>query len=304
MAKSARASTVQIPVIAPRGQRKARADNPLADNPLMDMGPRVAPAASKDQALMVLKLAWFDEYTQKGTKESRNARLYAANRACLEAGCDADEIGRQADLAHSAALDRTKAEPFRENPIGPQVENPLPCSCQTHVANPLAKGCSAEVRGENIREMMRTGHPQAQAVAAAFNEQRKEGCAVPPRRENPIGGWKEYERPAGLTAAGNKAYDLILAFLKERGLPTGGNNDPKPFYSPREWQERGEEYGQGSELIVVYDGGSIRHLFEAGAARDDNYKDYEALRALLRTNRLVVEEQTSWYSAIYAVKGS
>jgi len=35
---------------------------------------------------------------------------------------------------------------------------------------PLHKGKSKRVMSENIREMMRAGHPQKQAVAAAYRE--------------------------------------------------------------------------------------------------------------------------------------
>jgi len=38
---------------------------------------------------------------------------------------------------------------------------------------PLHKGRSDAVRSENIREMVRAGHPQNQAVAAAYREQRQ-----------------------------------------------------------------------------------------------------------------------------------
>jgi hypothetical protein len=34
---------------------------------------------------------------------------------------------------------------------------------------PLAKGSSKKVISENIKEMMRSGHPQKQAIAAALN---------------------------------------------------------------------------------------------------------------------------------------
>ena len=38
---------------------------------------------------------------------------------------------------------------------------------------PLAKGSSNATRSSNIAEMVRAGHPQKQAVAAAYSQQRK-----------------------------------------------------------------------------------------------------------------------------------
>ena len=38
---------------------------------------------------------------------------------------------------------------------------------------PLRKGSSEETVSENIREMMHSGHPQNQAIAAAKSQQRR-----------------------------------------------------------------------------------------------------------------------------------
>ena len=38
---------------------------------------------------------------------------------------------------------------------------------------PLAKGTSNKTRSDNIAEMRRSGYPRAQAVAAAYSQQRK-----------------------------------------------------------------------------------------------------------------------------------
>lgn len=46
---------------------------------------------------------------------------------------------------------------------------------------PLHKGTSDKVRSENIAEMRRSGHSEAQSIAAAYNEQRE---SQPKRRKH------------------------------------------------------------------------------------------------------------------------
>ena len=38
---------------------------------------------------------------------------------------------------------------------------------------PLKKGSSKETREKNIKEMIKAGHPPKQAVAAAYDQQRR-----------------------------------------------------------------------------------------------------------------------------------
>lgn len=44
---------------------------------------------------------------------------------------------------------------------------------------PLEKGSGKKVIRDNIKEMIRNGHPQKQAVAAALNQSRKPISKVP-----------------------------------------------------------------------------------------------------------------------------
>jgi hypothetical protein len=44
---------------------------------------------------------------------------------------------------------------------------------------PLKKGKSKSIIGENIKEMIRSGHPQKQAVAASLGKARKSGAKIP-----------------------------------------------------------------------------------------------------------------------------
>jgi hypothetical protein len=138
------------------------------------------------------------------------------------------------------------------------------------------------------------------------------GCGPhPARHHNPlsakakklVGGERELARPAGLSPAGNKAYDTIVDFLVKHGMTyTGGS---KAFYSPAEWAARGEEYARNAVLIVVYDGGELPYVFNMDRASEaDNYQRMEALQKALRKSGLHAEESTHWYSGIYADEGA
>lgn len=48
---------------------------------------------------------------------------------------------------------------------------------------PLKKGKAKSVVASNIKEMMESGHSQAQAVAAALSQARKAGAKIPKKRK-------------------------------------------------------------------------------------------------------------------------
>lgn len=47
---------------------------------------------------------------------------------------------------------------------------------------PLKKGKSKKVISENIREMVHSGHPRKQAIAASLSEARKSGAKIPKKK--------------------------------------------------------------------------------------------------------------------------
>jgi hypothetical protein len=48
---------------------------------------------------------------------------------------------------------------------------------------PLKKGKSRETISENIAEMIESGYPKKQAVAASLNQARRSGARIPKRRK-------------------------------------------------------------------------------------------------------------------------
>lgn len=48
---------------------------------------------------------------------------------------------------------------------------------------PLKKGKSKATVSSNIREMVKSGYPQRQAVAAALSTARRSGAKIPKRRK-------------------------------------------------------------------------------------------------------------------------
>ena len=93
-----------------------------------------------------------------------------------------------------------------------------------------------------------------------------------------------------------KIADIILGLARERDLTyTGGC---RAFYSPAEWRERGETYGNKALLVVVHDGGDLSAFFnyDCGA-----YLLIDAMTERLRAHGLYAEPCTGWYTGIYHI---
>ncbi len=96
----------------------------------------------------------------------------------------------------------------------------------------------------------------------------------------------------GLRGEAKKIASVIKIIAGENA--SGGGC--KAFYTPKQWEEKGESYGLKSQLIVVHDGGDLAPYF--------NY-DYECYGMIEKMNKALqeigyyAESCTCWYTAIY-----
>lgn len=81
--------------------------------------------------------------------------------------------------------------------------------------------------------------------------------------------------------------------------PYGGGC--RAFYTPAEWEARGEKYGHRSALIVCHDGGDAAKFFNVDY---ECYEAFEAMDKALRGIGFYAEACTSWYTAIYPTEGA
>ena len=87
---------------------------------------------------------------------------------------------------------------------------------------------------------------------------------------------------------------IAEVILKSAGAEDSGGC--RAFYTPEEWQDRGEDYGCDSVLIVVHDGGDLARAFNISYGDDETMGAvYEALKAA----GFWSEACTCWYTAIY-----
>lgn len=66
---------------------------------------------------------------------------------------------------------------------------------------PLKKGASKATIGQNIKEMVASGHPQKQAVAASLDTARKSGANIPEKTRR-MGSKKDHRAPKGVRGPG------------------------------------------------------------------------------------------------------
>ena len=103
--------------------------------------------------------------------------------------------------------------------------------------------------------------------------------------------------PKGLSRKGRNAAMAILRVLQGKAIDgkieTGGC---RLFYSPKEWKERGEEYGTDAALVVVYDGGDAYNFFSFNT---EAVSYLDAMTEALKAVGVHSEACTGWYSAVY-----
>lgn len=105
----------------------------------------------------------------------------------------------------------------------------------------------------------------------------------------------DFNIPVELSEQGKSAAEAIVALMTaELANPSGGGG--KAFYTPEEWSDRGEDYGQGAVLIVVHDGGDQARYFNLDY---EQYGAFDRMNTRLGQLGLYAEQCTCWYSAVY-----
>jgi len=108
-----------------------------------------------------------------------------------------------------------------------------------------------------------------------------------------------------------KIAEIILKAAFGDSLEDASGGGCRAFYTPQEWHDQKEDYGTESKLIIVYDGGDLSYYMNMDKnysiylmMRDEGveatpYASYEKVRKALEEAGYMVEECTSWYSAVY-----
>jgi len=112
----------------------------------------------------------------------------------------------------------------------------------------------------------------------------------------------DFAKPKGLSPKGEAAYAAIMRMfhdLMPDGVDAGGCTT---FYSPAEWEARGEVYSQDAELVVVYDGGEVGIFFDYDKAYEfGTYSWQEKMADALLKLGLYFECGTCWYGGVYNI---
>ena len=88
----------------------------------------------------------------------------------------------------------------------------------------------------------------------------------------------------------------IASVIKRIAGRNASGGGCKAFYTPKQWEDKGEIYGTKSALIVVHDGGDLAPYF------NDAYEQYHLIDKMVKALEEIgyyYSGCTCWYSAIY-----
>ncbi len=97
-----------------------------------------------------------------------------------------------------------------------------------------------------------------------------------------------------ITGRGSRALEIVLDFLRAHDLDPDKARDQ--FYSRREWEARGEPYGNGACLAVTYEEGHLAFM-AMNSTHDIELADALILRLLAED--FSIEPMNHWSAAIY-----
>lgn len=109
---------------------------------------------------------------------------------------------------------------------------------------------------------------------------------------------KHLALPAGLSKDGKRAAKIISNYLIKSDLLWAESD---LFMDPKEWSDRGEDYGDGSVLILLHETGDAGEAlsYDKAAYAPRPYHHIEELRKRLAEAGFYSEQMYSWSSAVY-----
>ena len=107
---------------------------------------------------------------------------------------------------------------------------------------------------------------------------------------------KSKSRDKYLTAGDQIRLQKLILFVARSSISEFSTGGCTPFYSAKQWKDKGEEYGLSSKLIVCHDGGDLAYFFNWNYGA---YESIEKMRKALELAGYYAEQCTGWYTAIY-----
>lgn len=105
----------------------------------------------------------------------------------------------------------------------------------------------------------------------------------------------DFAKPEAVSEDGARAWEVIVSVLGQNDdLHSGGHTHV--FYTPEAWAAKREQYGEGSVLIVVHDGGQHAPYFNSSYG---GYILQTKMEVALRRAGFYPQPMTGWGTAIY-----